>query len=273
MPNVFHEPFLQVALVGSVIVGAVCAYLGVSVVLRRVVFVGAALAQVSSAGVGLAMYAGKNPSLLSLVLTMGGVAAFSLKSRDKRMTQESYIGIGYAIAAALAVLFVAKSAQGEGHLLDVLSGDILTVTPAQVWLMAGVGAAVFVLHTAFYKQFLYSAFDPETAHASGFRAGWWDLFFFLMLGAVIAFSIRLAGTLLVFAFLVVPAVTALLLARSLARVRVIAVVTAILADIVGVYASVRLDLPMGPTIVAVMFAVLLCVAAGVRVTSRAGRLP
>src|SRR3990170_452310 len=133
MISLFRDSFLQTALIASLVVGAVCAYLGVYVVLRRIVFVGAALAQVSSAGVGLAMLAGQNPSLVSLAMTLGGVAAFSVKSKDRRTTQESLIGIGYAVASALAVLFVAKSAQGEAHMLDVLSGNILTVTPAETW--------------------------------------------------------------------------------------------------------------------------------------------
>ena len=203
MLDVFRIPFLQTALAASLIVGAVCAYLGVHVVLRRIVFVGAALAQVSSAGVGLALCTGTNPSVISLLLTLGGVAAFSARSMSRRTTQESIIGVGYAVASALAVLFVARSAQAEARMLDVLSGNVLTVTPRQVWLMAVVATVAVVLHTLLQKQFLFSAFDPETARASGVRASWWDLLFFLILGVVISFSIRLAGTLLVFAFLVV----------------------------------------------------------------------
>jgi ABC-type Mn2+/Zn2+ transport system permease subunit len=254
--SVFRDSFMQTALLASLIVGAVCAYLGVYVVLRRIVFVGAALAQVSSAGVGLALLTGQNPSILSILLTLGGVAAFSAKSKDRRTTQESYIGIGYAVASALAVLFVAKSAQGEAHMLDVLSGNILTVTRAQVWLMAAVGAAAVALHTLFHKQFLFSAFDPETAQSSGIKSGWWDLFFFLLLGVTISLGIKLAGTLLVFAFLVLPAVTALLLSQRLGRIQTIAIGTASIATLGGLYASVRLDLPSGPTIVAFSFALL-----------------
>lgn len=256
MLSVFGDSFMQTALVASLIVGAVCAYLGVHVVLRRIVFVGAALAQVSSAGVGLAMCTGKDPSLVSLLLTLGGVAAFSVKSKDRRTTQESIIGIGYAVASALAVLFVAKSAQGEAHLLDVLSGNILTVTPAEVWWMAGVGLAAVTAHSLLSKQFLFSAFDPETAQASGIRAGWWDLLFFLILGVIISLAIRLAGTLLVFAFLVMPAVTGLLLSQRLGRVYAIAVGAASIATVGGLYASVTIDLPSGPAIVACSFIIL-----------------
>lgn len=253
----FRDSFMQMALLASLVVGVVCAYLGVYVVLRRIVFVGAALAQVSSAGVGLALLTGVNPAALSLALTLGGVAAFSVKSKDRRTTQESYIGIGYAVASALAVLFVAKSAQGEAHMLDVLSGNILTVTSSQVWWMAGVGALVILIHALFHKQFMFSAFDRETAQASGIRSAWWDLFFFLLLGVIISLGIKLAGTLLVFAFLVLPGVTALLLSQHLGRIQAIAIAASIIATVTGLYASVRLDLPSGPTIVASSFVLLL----------------
>jgi ABC-type Mn2+/Zn2+ transport system permease subunit len=257
MVSIFGDQFMRLALVSSLVIGAVCAYLGVYVVLRRIVFVGAALAQVSSAGVGLAMLLGKNPSLVSLAMTMGGVAAFSVKSKDRRTTQESLIGIGYAVASALAVLFVAKSAQGEAHMLDVLSGNILTVTSQQVWLMAGVAILAIAVTALFSKQFLFSMFDPETAQSSGIRAGWWDLFFFLILGVIISLAIRLAGTLLVFAFLVVPAVTGLLLSQRLGKVYALAIGVASIATVGGLYASVKLDVPSGPAIVALLFAVLL----------------
>lgn len=253
----FHDTFMRTALLASLMVGAVCAYLGVYVVLRRIVFVGAALAQVSSAGVGLALLTGSNPAVLSIALTIGGVAAFSVQSKDRRTTQESYIGIGYAIASALAVLFVAKSAQGEAHMLDVLSGNILTVTSAQIWSMAVVGVVAIGLHTLFHKEFLFSAFDRETAQASGVRSAFWDLFFFLLLGVTISLGIKLAGTLLVFAFLVLPAVTALLLSQKLAKIQALAIAASAVAAVAGLYASVRLDLPSGPTIVACSFVLLL----------------
>jgi ABC-type Mn2+/Zn2+ transport system permease subunit len=256
MVTLWHDHFLRLALIGSLVVGGVCAYLSVYVVLRRIVFVGAALAQASSAGVGLALLAGRNPSLLSLVLTMGGVAAFSVRSRSRRTTQESLIGVGYAVASALAVLFVAKSAQGEGHMLDLLSGNILTVTSVQVWWMALVAVTAVLVHTLFHKQFLFAAFDADTAAASGLRVAWWDLFFFLILGVIVSLAIRLAGALLVFAFLVLPGVIGLLLSQRLGRIYALAVGAAAAATLTGLYLSLKMDLPTGPAIVAVLFVLL-----------------
>lgn len=262
MTDIFAASFMRTALLAGLIIGGVCAYMGVHVVLRRIVFVGAALAQVSSAGVGLALLTGLNPSLMALLLTLGGVAAFSVQSRDRRTAQENLIGIGYAVASALAVLFVAKSAQGEAHLLDVLSGNILTVNPAQLWWAAGLCVLAVVLHQLFHKQFLFSAFDADTAQTSGFRVAWWDLFFFLLLGVVVALSIRLAGTLLVFGFLVLPALTGLALSRHLSGIYLIAVGSAMVATVAGLYLSFRMDLPSGPAIVACSFIIML-VASGI----------
>lgn len=263
MINPFADPFMQTALIASLLVGAICAYLGVHVVMRRVVFVGATLAQVSAAGVGLAFLLGFNPWTVSLALTLLGVAIFSSRSADRRTSRESLIAVGYVTASALAILFVAKSAAGEAHLLGMLSGNILTVTPGQIWGMAIVAGIAALLHFAFAKQFLFTGLDPDSAQAAGFRSGYWDLLFFLILGIIIAFAIRIAGALLVFAFLVAPAVTALLLTERLSKVFIMAIAAASAATFIGLYLSFMpsLDLPSGPAIVAVSF-VLLAMAAG-----------
>lgn len=257
MAELIGLPFLRLALVGGLVVGGLCAFLGVQVVLRRIVFVGAALAQVSSAGVGLALCTGGNPSAISLAMTLAGALVFSLKSFERRVTRESLIGIGYAAGSACAVLLVAKSAHAEAHLLDVLSGNILTITPGQVWLMVFLSLAAVLVHFLFNKQFMFSAFDPETARACGFRSGLWDLLFFVILGTAISFAIRVVGTLLAFAFLVVPAVTALILSQRFAGIYSIAVGSAWLSTIAGLFLSYRFDLPTGPTIVAVSCALLI----------------
>lgn len=257
MADFLGDSFMRTALVAGLIVGGVCAYMGVHVVLRRIIFVGAALAQISSAGVGLALLTNLNPSVMALLLTLGGVGAFSAQSRNRRAGQESLIGVGYAVASALAVLFVAKSEQGEGHLLDVLSGNILTVDPAQLWWGAAVCLVAVLVHTLFRKQLLFSAFDPDTAQTSGVRVPLWDLLFFTLLGVVVALGIRLAGTLLVFGFLVLPALTGLALSRHLGRIYGVAIGTALLSTVAGLYVSLRLDLPTGPAIVACCFVLML----------------
>ncbi len=249
MSEVFTVPFLRVAFAGGLIVGSLCAFLGVHVVLRRIVFVGAALAQVSSAGVGLALCTGANPATVSLALTLGGVAAFAVRFGNRRITQESIIGVAYALASAIAVLFVAKSAHAEAYMLNLLSGNILTITPGQVYLTVFLFAVTVLMWSLFQKQFMFSAFDPETAKAHGIRVAFWDLLFYVILGIVISFSIRVVGMLLVFAFLVLPAVTALLLSQRFVGIYAFAIVSAAVSTVSGLLLSYKLDLPTGPTIV------------------------
>jgi ABC-type Mn2+/Zn2+ transport system permease subunit len=256
MLSILHSDWMLRALIGTLIVGTVCAYLGVYVVLRRIVFVGAALAQISSTGVGLALLTKTNPYIMSVVTTLAGVGAFSVKARDKRTTQESFIGIGYVLAAALTVLFIYRSASESAKVAEVIEGNILTITSADVWQMAVAAFLAVLLHTLFHKQFLFSAFDPETAQASGINSGRWDMFFFLILGVIIALSIKLAGTLLVFGFLVLPAVTALLLSRHLGKIYAVAIASATIATVFGLYASVTFDLPPGPIIVVLSTVIL-----------------
>lgn len=250
---------MQRALAASILVGAICAYLGVYVVLRRIVFVGAALAQVSSAGVGLAMALGINPSGPSLGATALGVAALSIRSAGKRITQESVIGVAYGLAGALAVLLVAVSASGEAHLLEVLSGNVLTVTTGQILLIGVLGMGVAVAGWLFGRMLLFVSFDPETARTLGIRTWVWDLMFYVFLGLAISFGIRIAGALLVFVFLVIPPVTGLVASDKLKNIFAVAIGSSVLAALIGLYASFMLDLPSGPSIVGVSALILVVV--------------
>jgi len=257
--EVFGASFMQHALAASVLVGGVCAYLGVYVVLRRIVFVGAALAQVSSAGVGAALALGVNPSGPALGATALGVALLSIRPASKRTTQESLIGVSYGLASAIAVLLVAKSAQGESHLLDVLSGNVLTVSGGQIALMAALAGLVALVAWLFGRRLLFVSFDPEMARTLGIRTWAWDLLFYVLLGLAISLSIRVAGALLVFSFLVIPPVTALVLTENLKKAFAVGIGASVMAAVLGLYLSFRFDLPSGPAIVGIS-SVLLAVA-------------
>lgn len=267
MIEVFRISFMQQALLASLIVGVVCAFLGVYVVLKRIVFVGVALAQLSSAGVATALLFGASPMLFSFAFMLAGVAAFSVRTQERHVPRESLIGVAYATATALGILLVAKSARGESHMLGLLFGNILAVTTTDVYVLAGVCAIVMLVNYLFAKEFLLSSFDPETAQTLGVRARLWDLLFYLALGVVIAVSIRIAGALLVFAFLVIPAVTALLLARRLKTALALAAALSVVPVVAGLYLSFVWDLPSAATIVLLMF-VLVCLALPVAAARR-----
>jgi zinc transport system permease protein len=262
------------ALFGALVIGIACATLGVYVVLRRIVFVGAALAQLSSAGIALAMFLSglgvglgiaTHPIALSLVATLGGALFFAGGARS-RIPQDATIGVTYAAAAAVGIILVAKAQGGEAH--DIfLSGNILGMTRTDVLVLLAVVVPVLLLHAAFYKELLFISFDRETARTLGYNVRGWTLLLYLTLGLVIAFAMQFAGVMLVFSFLVLPAVTGLLVARSMGAMFAWSVGSAIVAAVVGFALSVPYDLPSGPSISAVS-AVIVGLAWLVRVAQR-----
>lgn len=263
-----QQDFMLRTLVGTGIVAVLCSYLGVFIVLRRAVFVGAALAQVSSLGVALAVFIcgcwgelphGELPWLahpLALGLTMGAALLFATQTRERRLPREAMIGVAYAAAGALAILVVAVSAGAEAQVVNLLFGNVLTISGTGI---AGLGVLAMVVggvHAAFFKEFLFVSFDSDMAQALGLRARGWNALLFLTIGLTIAFAIRAAGALVVFSFLVLPAATALQHGRSLRAVVGLAVVTGVGSCLGGVTLSYVADLPTGPTIVAVNTVVL-----------------
>lgn len=246
------------ALYGTLVIAVACSVLGVYVVLRRIVFVGAALAQISSAGIAIALWlAGmgvlpgltSHPLAVSLLITLAGVVFFSRPSRGD-IPPDASIGVAYAVAAAAGILFIAKAKSGEAH--DIfLQGNILGITRSDTLLLLAASVPVLVAHAVFYKEFLFVSFDRETARTLGYRVARWDLALYLTLGIVIACAMQFAGVMLVFNFLVLPAVTGLFVGGSMRATFIVSVGSALLAAVIGFAASIPLDLPSGPTIIAV----------------------
>ncbi len=263
------------ALYGTVVIALACSVLGVYVVLRRIVFVGAALAELSSAGIALALWlAGQgialglstHPIALSLVATIAGVLFFGSGSGRGHVPPDATIGVTYAVAGAAGILLISKAAHGEAHDL-FLQGNILGITRTDTLVLLAVAIPVLLVHAAFYKEFLFVSFDRETARTLGFLVGFWNLFLYVTLGLVIAFAMQFAGVMLVFNFLVLPAVTGLLISRSMGGTFAWSIAAALIAAVVGFSVSVPLDLPSGPAIIAVSGLIAL-VGFGVRLAQR-----
>jgi zinc transport system permease protein len=266
------------ALYGALVIAVACSVLGVYVVLRRIVFVGAAIAQLSSAGIALALFlsgigllsgmAG-HPTAFALAFGLAGALFFGMGGGQRAgVPPDATIGVTYAAAAAVGVLLIAKAKSGEAH--DIfLQGNILGITRADTWVLLAVSIPVLLAHLLFYKEFLFVSFDRETARTLGYRVTFWNLFLYFTLGLVIAFAMQFAGVILVFNFLVLPAVTGLLLARSMAAIFTVAIVSAVVAAVVGFSLSVPFDLPSGPAIIACSAALAL-LAWPVRILQRRG---
>jgi ABC-type Mn2+/Zn2+ transport system permease subunit len=263
------------ALYGALVIALACSVIGVYVVLRRIVFVGAALAQISSAGIALALWlAGAgvalgpldHPTVMSLLLTLVAVMFFASGARG-RVPPDATIGVTYAVAAALGILLIAKAASGEAH--DIfLSGNILGITRSDTLVLLGVTVPVLLVHFVFYKELLFVSFDRETARTLGYNVRWWDLLLYLTLGVVIASAMQFAGVMLVFNFLVLPAVTGLLLSGSMRGVFFWSIASALLAAFAGFSLSVPFDLPSGPAISAASGVLVLLAWSGRRVLTR-----
>ena len=260
------------ALYGALVLSVVCAALGVYVVLRRIVFVGAAIAQLSSLGIALAIWlsgmgwltsAANHPVAFALVFALGGSMVFALGGGGRTtVPPDASIGVTYAVAAAAGILLIAKAAHGEVH--DIfLQGNILGITRNDTLVLIGVSVPVLLLHLVFYKEFLFVSFDRETARTLGYNVKFWNLLLYFTLGLVIAFAMQFAGVMLVFNYLVLPAVTGLLVARSMGGIFVVAILSALVASFVGFTVSVPFDLPSGPAIIATSGLIAL-IAWGVR---------
>ena len=255
--HTFQIDFIRHALFAGILVALMCAFLGVYVVLKRIVFVGVALAELSSAGIAVGLWLGFSPIIGAMLLVLFGVTMFAVRWSPRRVPSESIIGIVYSVAGALAILCIAKSAQGESHMLKLLQGDILTISPEETMQMLGIFSVVAVIHALFSKEFLLVSFDRDAASTMGYNAARWDFLLYLTIGVVISFSIRATGVLMATTMLIIPAVTSLLLAQRMRQVWPLTMLFGVLPVILGLHLSFLMDLPSSAVIVALSFLLLL----------------
>jgi zinc/manganese transport system permease protein len=255
--------FLILPFLASLILTGIHAYLGVHVVERGVIFVDLALAQIAALGATIAILAGMDPHgrgayWMSLAFTFLGAAIFALvRKRKGRIPLEAFIGITYAVASAAAILAMSKATGETEHLKDMLVGNILAVSKAEVIRTAILYGAIGIFHYIFRRKFLLISTDPERARAEGLSIGLWDFLFYASFGFVVTSSVAIAGVLLVFCYLVVPSVGAMLFADRIGPRLAIGWTMGTLVSALGCYFSVLLDLPTGATIVCTFGAVLL----------------
>jgi len=230
-------------------------YLGLHIVQREIIFVDLALAQVAALGTcfGILMHyeaSSWESYLLSLGFTFVGAGIFTLtRTKSHRVPQEALIGIVYVVTAALGILLLSRSPEGNEELRRTLIGEVLLVTPQQVLRTFGLYVVIALIHWFCRKRFLTISFEPDRAVAEGMSVRWWDFLFYAMFGWVVTSFVQIGGVLLVFSYLIVPAVCANFLADVLGAKLLIGWATATLASGAGLYASYVLDLPTGAAIV------------------------
>ena len=264
--------FLAAPFVASLILTGIHAYLGVHVVERGVIFVDLSLAQIAALGAAIAILlpvSGGDPHApdvywISLGFTFIGAGVFStIRGHGARIPQEAIIGICYAVASAAAILAMSKATSESEHLKDMLVGNILAVSWSEVGKTAALYGAIGVFHYIFRKKFLAISLDHDNAVAQGLSVRFWDFLFYASFGFVVTSSVAIAGVLLVFCYLIVPSVAAMLYADTVGRRLAIGWTMGTIVSALGVYLSLVLDLPTGATIVCT-FGVVLAVMAAVR---------
>jgi zinc/manganese transport system permease protein len=253
-------------IVACVLLPWLLVYLGLHVVQRGIIFIDIAMAQMASLGICLAVLFHLDLQSwttfgIALAFTLVGGAIFSITGkRTSQIPQEAVIGISYVVAAAAAVLLLSRAAEGDEEIKNMLVGNILLVTPHEVWKCFALFVAVGVFHFLLRRNFLLVSFDRDGAYQKGLRVRWWDLLFYAVFGLVVTSFVRIAGVLLVFSYLIVPAVCGINLAQRTANRLLIGWFIALLGGIAGLFLSYWWDLPSGAAIVCTFGALLILIS-------------
>ncbi len=253
-------------------------YLGLHVIKRKVIFVDLALAQIAALGSTFAFLFGVNPAStggywFSLGFTIIGAAVFSLsRIRHEKIPQEAVIGLVYAIAAAGAILVVDKAPHGAEHIKEIMTGNILWVKWESIATAATAYLLVGIFHFIYRDRFLLISHNPEMAYKKGINVRLWDFLFYVSFGVVITHSVNTAGVLLVFVFLVVPAVATIMITDRLWLQLILGWGMGTLVSMLGLYLSYVADLPSGPAVVVTYGFVLLLTALGLYVIRSINKL-
>ncbi len=253
MIDVLH--FLAAPLAACLVLVGILGYFGIHVLLRKVIFVDLALAQIAAMGAVVAFYFGHEPGskasfIYSLAAALFGAAIFSwTRVRRERVPHEAIIGITYVVASAATILIADRAPEGAEHVKELLAGAILWVTWETVVKDLLVCVAVGVLHYRFRHRFRRISEDPESAFEAGVGVRWWDFLFYASFGVVITLAVEIAGVLMVFAYLVAPAIIALASSDRWPVRIILAWAVGGAASVAGMLASYQWDLPSGPAIV------------------------
>ncbi|MCG6920387.1 MAG: metal ABC transporter permease [Acidobacteria bacterium] len=261
--------FLAAPFVASLILTGIHAYLGVHVVERGVIFVDLSLAQIAALGSTIAIllpFTGGDPHgpwvyWTGLAFTFLGAAIFAtVRVRDARIPQEAIIGIVYAVASAATILAMSHATSESEHLREMLVGNILTVSWWEVTKTAALYVVIGAFHYLYRQKFLAISLDHRKAEEMGLNVRFWDFLFYASFGFVVTSSVLIAGVLLVFCYLIVPSVAAMLFADRIGPRLAIGWTMGTVVSALGIYLSVKLDLPTGATMVCTFGLVLVLLA-------------
>ena len=264
MSEFLHVMVLPFA--ACLILTGIHAYLGLHVIERQVIFVDLALAQIAALGASLALVFGYGLDSvqsywMSLGFTLCGAAIFSLtRFKKQSVPQEAIIGITYAVSAALLILILSRSGEGDEHIKQALVGNILLIRSSEVLKILGIYSVIGLFHYIFRDKFLLISQNPEEAYRKGINVRLWDFLFYASFGFVVTSSVKIAGVLLVFSFLVVPSVAAILFSNKTKTRLVLGWTVGFMASVLGMATSYYLDFPTGASVVCTFGLILVVLA-------------
>ncbi|MGP8155188.1 MAG: metal ABC transporter permease [Smithella sp.] len=246
----------------SVLIGFCCPLVGVYLVLRRLVFMGVALPQISSTGVALALslplwlghmtaHSSQSEHALafagSMVFSITAILMLAFLERRGRGFPEGRLGVAYVVSSALSILLLAKNPYGEIGLLDLLKGEIITVSNFDLMLTAAALALVIAALALFHKEILLVSFDRDMAITLGKNVVFWDVLLYLLIGVTVSMAVLSVGPLIAFGFLLIPALTAHMFARNMRQFTILASLLGGATAFIGFWIAYQWDLPVGPT--------------------------
>lgn len=249
--DILEYVFMQRALVTAILVGGICAIVGVYIVLKKMAFIGAGIAHSAFGGVALGFLLGLNPTTVAIPFCIATALGIGWVSRRGRISEDTAIGIFFASTMALGVLLVGLSRGYNVDLFGYLFGSILSVSRFDLWLILGLSLGVIGVIALFFKELLFLSFDEEMAKVSGLPV---NGLYYLLLGLIaltIILSIKIVGIVLVSALLVIPAAAAFQLTRRFKTMMLLSVLLGITSGVVGLLVSYQWDLASGATIVLV----------------------
>ncbi len=254
---------LRNSLYTSVLIGLACPLVGVFLVMRRLVFMGVALPQISSTGVAIALslplwmgvkldhHASQSVHTLafagSMVFSLGAILILAVLERRGRGQPEGRLGTAYVVASALSILLLAKNPYGEIGWLDMLKGEVITISNFDLTLTAAALALVVATLGLFHKELLLVSFDREMALTLHKRVVFWDVLLYVLIGLTVSMAVLSVGPLIAFGFLLIPALTAHAVARTMHGFTILASLIGGATAFLGFCIAYGLDVPVGPT--------------------------
>ena len=257
----FSHPFMQRAVVAGVLIGGLCAVVGVYVVLKGLSFIGAGIAHASFGGVAIGMWLGINPVWSAVVFCLLVAWGIGLVSRAGYVKEDTAVGVFFASTMALGILLIGLMQGYQVDLFSYLFGSIIAVTLQDVWTTVVISALVLGCVIVFFKDLMFTVFDSEMAEVTGLPAG--KLYFLLltMMALTVVMSIKVVGIVLVSALIVAPAAAAFQLTESFRKMMILSVVFGTSSSLLGLIVSDVLGIAPGATIVLLVTLVFFVCAA------------